>query len=190
MRCVGEIDITRPRWSERPDALVPMILANVEAFEPGEARRRVEQGRQGAAGKEHELLERLRALPDGARKATEAKQIADRIRAFAGYREFPKYGKVGRYWVYKQALLDEAERLVRAGVLRDTQDLFFLRFEELEDAVRSGRVDDGRIRERVMAFQSYKTLNPPRVLTSDGDAVAGSYRRDVPARALLGSTLR
>ena len=26
MRCVGEIDITRPRWSERPITLVPMIL--------------------------------------------------------------------------------------------------------------------------------------------------------------------
>ncbi len=23
MRCVGEIDITRPRWSERPTTLVP-----------------------------------------------------------------------------------------------------------------------------------------------------------------------
>ena len=26
MRCVGEIDITRPRWSERPTTLLPMIL--------------------------------------------------------------------------------------------------------------------------------------------------------------------
>ncbi len=25
MRCGGEIDITRPRWSERPTTLVPMI---------------------------------------------------------------------------------------------------------------------------------------------------------------------
>ena len=29
MRCVGEIDITRPRWSERPTTLVPLILGNV-----------------------------------------------------------------------------------------------------------------------------------------------------------------
>src|SRR4030095_2205064 len=28
MRCVGEIDITLPRWSERPTTLVPMILGN------------------------------------------------------------------------------------------------------------------------------------------------------------------
>ena len=37
MRCVGEIDITRPRWSERPAALVPLILSNVRNFEPGAA---------------------------------------------------------------------------------------------------------------------------------------------------------
>ncbi|MGH3991086.1 MAG: rifamycin-inactivating phosphotransferase, partial [Pseudonocardiaceae bacterium] len=30
MRCVGEIDITRPRWSERPSTLVPVILGNVK----------------------------------------------------------------------------------------------------------------------------------------------------------------
>src|SRR5215216_3542358 len=35
MRCVGEIDITRPRWSERPSTLVPVILDNIKNFEPG-----------------------------------------------------------------------------------------------------------------------------------------------------------
>ena len=44
MRCVGEIDITRPRWSERPTALVPVILGNVENFEPGAGERRFEEG--------------------------------------------------------------------------------------------------------------------------------------------------
>ena len=37
MRCVGEIDITRPRWSERPTTLVPLILDNIRNFTPGEA---------------------------------------------------------------------------------------------------------------------------------------------------------
>ncbi len=35
MRCAGEIDITRPRWSERPTTLVPLLLDNVKNFEPG-----------------------------------------------------------------------------------------------------------------------------------------------------------
>ena len=64
--------------------------------------------------KEQELLESLRALPDGERKAEQTKQMIDRVRAFIGYREYPKYGMVSRYFIYKQALLGEAERLVQS----------------------------------------------------------------------------
>jgi pyruvate,water dikinase len=187
MRCVGEIDITRPRWSERPTTLVPLILGNVRNFEPGAAERRFEQGRQEAREKEQELLERLRSLPDGEQKAAETKRMIDRVRTFAGYREYPKYGMVRRYFVYKQALLDEAERLVRAGVLHEREDIFYLTFDELADVVRTHRVDDHLVRRRKDAFASYAALTPPRVLTSDGEVVAGAYRRDdLPTGALVG----
>ena len=187
MRCVGEIDITRPRWSERPAALVPLILSNVRNFEPGAAERRVENGRREAREKEEELLSRLRVLPDGERKAEEVKRKIDRVRTFAGYREYPKYGIVNRLFVYKQALLEEAERLVQAQVLGEKEDSFFLEFQELHDVTRAHQVDDQLIRRREEAFASYQALTPPRVLTSDGEAVAGSYRRDdFPAGALVG----
>ncbi len=187
MRCVGEIDITRPRWSERPTALVPMILGNIKNFEPGAGERRFEQGRREAWTKEQDVLERLRTLPDGERKAEETKQMIDRVRTFIGYREYPKYGMVSRYFVYKQALLEEAERLVRAHVLHEKEDIFYLRFEELRDVVRTNQVDDQLIRQRKDAFESYRALTSPRVLTSDGEAIAGAYRRDdVPAGALVG----
>jgi pyruvate,water dikinase len=187
MRCVGEIDITRPRWSERPTTLLPMILGNVKNAEPGAGQRRFEQGRQRAVHKEQELLARLRAMPDGEQQAEEAKRLIDRIRTFAGYREYPKYHMVSCYFVYKQALLSDADRLVRAGVLGAREDIFYLRFEEFRDVVRTDRVDDELIRQRKDAFRSYQALTPPRVLTSDGEAVAGTYRRaDVPAGALTG----
>ncbi len=187
MRCVGEIDITRPRWSERPTTLVPLILANIKNFEPGAGERRFQQGRQEARRKEQELLERLRALPDGGRKADETKRMIDRVRTFAGYREHPKYGMVSRYFVYKQALLEEAERLVQAHVLREKEDIFYLTFQELHDVVRANQLDDQLIGQRKDAFRSYQALTPPRVLTSDGEAIAGAYRRDdVPGGALVG----
>jgi pyruvate,water dikinase len=187
MRCVGEIDITRPRWSERPTTLVPVILGNVKNFEPGAGGRRFEHGRQEAWQKEQDVLERLRVLPDGERKAEETKQMIDRVRTFIGYREYPKYGLVSRYFVYKQALLEVAGRLVQSHVLREKEDIFYLTFQELHDVVRGTRVDDQLIPQRKVAFRSYQALTPPRVLTSDGEAVAGSYRRDdVPASALVG----
>jgi rifampicin phosphotransferase len=187
MRCVGEIDITRPRWSERPATLVPVILGNVRNFEPGAGGRRFEQGRLEARNKEQEVLERLRALPDGEQKAEEAKRKIDRVRTFIGYREYPKYVIVSRYFAYKQALLAEAGRLVRAGVLQDKEDIFYLTLQEFDVVVRTNQVEDQLIRQRKDAFRSYQALTPPRVLTSDGEAIAGAYRRDdVPAGTLVG----
>ena len=187
MRCVGEIDITRPRWSERPTTLVPVILGNVKNFEPGAGERRFEQGRQEAWTKEQELLQRLRALPDGERKADEVKRMIDRVRTFIGYREYPKFGMVSRYFVYKQALLEEAGRLVQCHVLGEKEDIFYLTFPELHDVVRTNHADDRLISQRKEAFRSYQALTPPRVFTSDGEVVAGAYRReDVPPGALVG----
>jgi phosphoenolpyruvate synthase/pyruvate phosphate dikinase len=187
MRCVGEIDITRPRWSERPTTLVPVILGNIKNFELGDGERRFEQGRKEALSKEQELLERLRALPDGERKAEETKRMIDRVRTFIGYREYPKYFIVSRYFVYKQALLEEAERLVQAHVLREREEIFYLTLQELRDVVRTNHVDDQLISQRRDAFRAYGALTPPRVLTSEGEVITGAYRRDdVPTGALIG----
>lgn len=187
MRCAGEIDVTRPRWSEQPTTLLPMILAHVENMEPGEARRRFDEGRQEASARERKLLEQLRALPDGDRKAAETSQMIHRVRTFMGYREYPKYAMVSRYFIYKRALLAEAKRLVEGGVLRGIEDIFFLRFEELHDVVHTNDVDEELIDQRKDAFRSYQALTPPRVLTSDGEAVPGAYSRDdVPSGALAG----
>jgi pyruvate,water dikinase len=187
MRCAGEIDITRPRWDERPAMLIPIILGNVRNFPPGAAARRFEKGRQEAWRKEQELLERLRALPDGEAKAAEAKRMIDRVRTFIGYREYPKYGWMSRYFVYKQAMMEEAARLVQAHVLREPEDIFWLTFPELQDVVRTHYVDEQLIRERKDAFRSYEALTPPRVLTSEGEMISGAYRRDdQPAGALVG----
>jgi pyruvate,water dikinase len=94
---------------------------------------------------------------------------------------------VSRYFVYKQALLKEAERLVQAHVLREKEDIFYLTLQELHDVVRTNEVDDERIGRRKEAFRSYQALTPPRVITSDGEVIAGAYRRsDLPAGALVG----
>ncbi|WP_327407626.1 phosphoenolpyruvate synthase [Streptomyces sp. NBC_01281] len=187
MRCVGEIDITRPRWRERPSTLVPVILDNVRLFEPGAAERRFEQGRRKAREKEQDVLARLRALPDGDRMADETKRMIDRVRTFIGYREYPKYGIIARYFVYKTALMEEAHRLVQAGVLPEPEDSFYLTFQEFHAVARSHQVDQRLVQRRKDAFRSYERLTPPRVLTSDGEAVTGAYRRDdVPPGALTG----
>lgn len=187
MRCVGEIDITRPRWREHPSALIPAILSNVRGFEPGAGPRRFEEGRREAEAKASDVLARLRALPGGAAKAEETAAVIDRLRAFSGYREFPKFGIVCRYFTYKQALMAEAERLAASGALECPEDCFFLQFDEFHAASRGEPVDARLIAERAAAFTTYAALVPPRVITSEGESINGSYRReDLPVGAIPG----
>src|SRR5256714_1651536 len=187
MRCAGEIDITRPRWSEKPTTLVPMILSNIKNFEPNASNRKFEQGRQEALKKEQELLDRLKQLPDGEQKAKETKRMIDLIRNFIGYREYPKYAMINRYFVYKQALLKEAEQLVQANVLHEKEDIFYLTFEELREVVRTNKLDYQIISKRKDEYKLYEKLTPPRVITSDGEIIAGEHKREnLPAEAIVG----
>jgi phosphoenolpyruvate synthase/pyruvate phosphate dikinase len=187
MRCVGEIDVTRPRWREAPTTLVPLLLSNIRNFEPGAGRRKLEEGRQQAARKQRELLERLKQLPDGPQKAAEAERMISRLRTFLGYREYPKYGIVSRYFLYKQALLEEARRLVRAKVLHQEEDIYYLTLQELREVVRTHELDDRLVSQRKAEHERNRKLTPPRVLTSDGESVTGAYRRaDLPPGALVG----
>ncbi|HMG66282.1 MAG TPA: phosphoenolpyruvate synthase, partial [Chitinophagaceae bacterium] len=187
MRCAGEIDITKTRWSEKPSTLVPMILANIKNFEPGAGNRRFEQGRQEALKKEQALLDRLNQLPDGEQKATETKRMINLVRNFAGYREYPKYGMVTRYFVYKQAVLKEAGQLVQANVIHEKEDIYYLSFEELREVIRTNKLDYQIIGKRKDGYKLYEKLNPPRVITSDGEIITGKYNREnLPAGAFAG----
>ncbi|QEC69140.1 phosphoenolpyruvate synthase [Panacibacter ginsenosidivorans] len=187
MRCAGEIDITRPRWSEKPTTLIPMILSHIKNFAHGESRRKFEQGLQEALNKEQELLDRLKPLPDGEQKVNETKRMISLVRNLAGYREYPKYGIVSRYFVYKQALLKEAVQLVQASIIHETADIFYLSFEELQEVVRTNKADYQLISKRKEEYKLFEKLSPPRVITSDGEIITGAYKReDLPANAIAG----
>jgi rifampicin phosphotransferase len=126
-------------------------------------------------------------LPDGEQKAAEAKQMIDLIRNFAGYREYPKYELVSRYFIYKQALLKEAAQLRQANVLNEIEDIYYLTFEELREVVRTHAINYEVINDRKEEFKLFEKLTPPRVLTSDGECLSGKYNReDLPAGAIIG----
>lgn len=187
MRCAGEIDITKTRWSEKPATLVPMILSNIRNFEPGAGHRKFEQGLQEALEKEQELLHRLKQLPDGEQKARETKRMISLVRNFIGYREYPKYSMVSRYFVYKQALMEEAGRLVQNNVIHEKEDIYYLTFEELRETVRANKLDYRLISQRKEEYRLYEKLTPPRVITSDGEIITGKYKREaLPAGAIAG----
>ncbi len=187
MRCPGEIDITRTRWSEKPAILIPMILSNIRNFEPGAAKRKFEEGRKEAFEKEQELLDRLKQLPEGEGKAQETKRVISLMRNYIGFREYPKYGMVSRFLMYKQGLMKEAEQLLHAGAIHEKEDIHYLTLEEIREAILTHQVNYQIISKRKDEHKSYEKLTPPRVISSDGEIVSASYKRDnLPVGALVG----
>jgi len=187
MRCSGDIDITTARWSEKPTQLIPMILSNIRNFEPNARMAKHEQGIKESEERIQDLANRLEKLRGGKRKAKKVKKIAGIIRNHIGYREFPKFSYIQRYFIYKQALLKEAAQLVKKGTLREKEDVYFLYFDELREAVKTGKVDYDSIIKRKAEYQTYEKLTPPRVMTSDGEIITGEYdKKDIPVDALPG----
>lgn len=114
MRCSGEIDITRTRFSEQPTALIPMIFSNIKNFEQDAHNTRLKQGLLEVRQKKQDLLKRLKQLPGGRQKAKKTERMIDRLRNFTSYLEYLKYIMVEHYWIIKQALMEEGDILVTA----------------------------------------------------------------------------
>ncbi|MEC1233040.1 phosphoenolpyruvate synthase [Bacillus paralicheniformis] len=187
MRCTGEIDMTKTRWSERPSILAPVILSNIKNSDPGARTVKFEQGRLEAGQKERDLLSRLQQLKGGRQKAKKTKKMISVLRNFIGYREYPKYALIKRYFIYKEALMKEAAVLQRMNLIHAKEDIYYLSFDELREAVCTNRLDVKKIEERKAEYQHYEKLTPPRMMTSEGEVITGEVLGDhIPAGALAG----
>lgn len=94
---------------------------------------------------------------------------------------------VSRYFVYKQALMKEAEQLVKVGAIHEKEDIYYLTFEELRKVVCTKKFDYHIISRRKNEYKLYEKLAPPRVITSDDEIITGEYKREnLPAGALVG----
>ncbi len=59
----------------------------------------------------------------GKRKAKKTKKMISVLRNFGGFREYPKYALMQRFYVYKQAFKKEAAMLVQKGVMQEPEDI-------------------------------------------------------------------
>ncbi len=187
MRCAGEIDITKKRWNEKPTALIPTVISNINNFGPDSSSAKMEQGMHEAEKMEQELLFGLEKLQGGMKKAKKTKKMIRLLRNVAGFREYPKYSFIKRFWIYKTALMKEADSLVKKGIISDREDVYYLYFEEFKDAVRTNHIDYSLIEKRKEEYKVFEKLTPPRVITSEGEVIKGKYNSgNIPKGALVG----
>lgn len=83
--------------------------------------------------------------------------------------------------------MKEAEQLVISGAINEKEDIYYLTFEELREVVGTNKLDYQIIINRKEEYKLYEKLTPPRVITSDGEIVAGEYKREnIPDDAIAG----
>jgi pyruvate,water dikinase len=187
MRGTGEIDITRPRWHEAPTQLIPAIEGHLRGGAPGQHRRDFEIGKEEAERAAAHLLERLRVTRGGAMKVMVMRRLTTVYRSRIGLREHPKYYIVRVLDFVKRAILEEAAGLVGAGLLRSPDEVFWFSLEELEDILRTRRVNRAVLDGRRARFERDLGLRPPRVITSEGEIVTVTAGAAVPEGALAGT---
>ncbi len=175
MRCSGDIDITVARWCEKPSELLPIILSNIENFEANSAKIKFDQGRMKSEKRIEELVSQVEKLPRGKKKSKQIRKVASLIRNYIGYREYPKFSYMKRYLAYKNAMLKEADVLLKKGVIKDIEDIYYLYFDELQGAVTGNDIDYNLITKRKNDYEKYEKLTPPRVMMSDGEIITSEY---------------
>jgi len=187
IRCPGEIDITRDRFEEKPTQLIPMLFNNIRILKSGEHRIRFQAGKQEAKDKEEEIIRRVKNLPGGSGKAKKIRKDISLLRNFIGCREDPKYFIVRRYQVYKKALMKEAYKLAEKGIIKNTDDIFYLYFDELQDVVKTNKLDYSIIERRKENYIHFEKLTPPRVFTSEGFVPPSGFSTgNIPKGAISG----
>ncbi|WP_285320463.1 PEP/pyruvate-binding domain-containing protein [Pseudarthrobacter sp. lyk4-40-TYG-27] len=175
-RAVAEIDVGLPRWSEEPAHILGILANYLRLEDPALA---PDRQFSTAAEDAEAQVERLvaRAAGRGRTRGVLVRAALRRARLFAGLRELPKYQLVlGLVEVRRQLLLVGAE-LAEAGALDRPDDVFFLDFAEVRQALSGGTADPGAtlpdVRQLVAGRRAdYRReldrRHIPRVLLSDG----------------------
>jgi rifampicin phosphotransferase len=193
MRGVGEIDFGRPRWRENPHPLMQSLQSYLKITDPAQAPDVVfERSALEAEAAVARLVTAARATRFGRLKARLIRALTRRVRLLAGAREMPKFTIIRLMGLARAALLQSGYELAQQGILRQADDLFFLRLVELK-ALAQGEEHDWQAMvaaRRRAAAKERQRRHLPRLLLSDGRAFYEGVKRETAVandRTLVGS---
>jgi pyruvate,water dikinase len=172
MRGLAEIDLGQPRWREEPTSIMQILQSYLQISEEMAPDVLFERGAKAAELAIERLAVQARRSSGGAIKEKMVRALALRIRTVMGLRESPKFFLVRLMGIIRRELLASGDEFVAAGIIERPEDLFFLRFHELQ-ALASHDARDWKslIAERRGTYdRENRRKQIPRVLASDGRA--------------------
>jgi pyruvate,water dikinase len=163
----GELDMFNPRWREQPDYVLEVVRNFIKAEgrtdpEANQRRHAEERNRLRA-----ELLSRLRNPV----KRLVFGHVVRQAQLSAAIRENVKDAAIRIIADTRGLVVELGRRLARRGVLAEGDDIFFLRFLEIEPAVSGAAGFDVRrtIAERKAEHEWDRALNPPAIVVGRYD---------------------
>ena len=173
MRAVGEIDISRSRWSDDPTHIMG-VLQNYLRIEDEDRAPDVvfERSAREAESAIEKLVDAVSRTNGGRLKARLVRFAAGRMRSLLGLREMPKFMLMRMLAIQRKGLLSSGEDMVAEGVFDQPDDIFYLHPDELAN-LAEGDERDWReiIISRRMLYEREKLRRQlPRLLLSDGRA--------------------
>jgi pyruvate,water dikinase len=172
MRGVAEIDVGQPRWREEPTSVIQTLQSYLQIPDHMAPDVLFERGAQAAELAIDRLAVQARRGFGAEIKERIVRTLAGRIRMLMGLRESPKFFIVRIMGMIRSELLASGEEFMREGIIEKPEDLFFLRFKELQALASQDQRDwKSLIAERRANYErENRRKQIPRVLVSDGRA--------------------
>ena len=155
----NEFDVASPTWKEDPTNVYKLLreYGARDDYDPEEEQRSLTAAR---AAREKLVLERVA----GAGEMSKLFEMA-----LAGAQQYLPIQEDHNFWIDQQGaavqrvpVLEAGRRLAYAGRLADSSDVFFLRYEELQDALRDGKGDlRPLVEQRRREHAQHMAMTPP-----------------------------
>ncbi len=171
MRGIAEIDIGRPRWKEEPLYIIEtlkryMEIKNDDSTPASVFMKRVENAELA----EEEIIREMKSAKQVKLKIIIVKWLIRRVRELAGLREMPKFFVIRIFDIFREGFLLTGEKLAGEGVLNRSDDIFYLKREELKVIEEDKNSDWKALVNKRREIYDHEKMRKriPRVILNDG----------------------
>ena len=181
-----ELDLSAPRYRERPETIITQLQQLFAADDP---ERNPQLRYDQAQTERHQAYEELseKIHQQGWLKLKRFQRLFHIEETLGGYRESHKYNVIMGNDLVRRHALNAAEVLVADGRLDHPDEIFNLKVTDVDEAIQNPSLDlRERLRERTQYWQKIEDIkNFPRLITSRG-TILRPPRREAAQGELIG----
>lgn len=165
--CRGELELYNKRWSETPDYILQFVRSHISEMNKIDPIQKFNETTQQRRQLEKQCREQLR----NPIKRFVFNHLLARVQNGSVFRENSKSEVIKLFTAMRKLLIELGKRLSNEGVLKNDDDIFFLKIEEIAPVVH-GKVDFNIrqvIATRRAEYDKNRSVTPPDVVIGKFD---------------------